>query len=108
MSPIGPALLASLLALAGREPRIDSSADLIVLRDGEQVRGEFVETSPRAGTVTLLVRREWARRHVPHWAKRWEAAEQPLTLRATAERRDRLVAWARERRGGAEDRIMAW
>ena len=92
-------------ACAGQEP----VADTVTLRDGTQVLGEVGETQ---GRVTIfLVRRAWAREHVPDWTRRWEAAEQTATARAVTQRRDRLAAWRRDRASAPateNDRITPW
>lgn len=108
MSPLGSAVLVTLLGLPGPEGPPNSAADAVTLRDGAVVLGEWIESSPRAGTTNFLVRREWARGHVPVWAKKWEATEAPIVRRAAARRRERLEAWARERRAGFDDRISSW
>src|SRR4051812_929521 len=111
MPPHGiAALLASLIGLAGPPAQGETAASLVTLRDGTGVRGEWVEPNAR-GPVGLIVRRGWLRRHAPGWADRWEAVEAPAVRRASAQRRERLEAWRRERaagREGAEDRITTW
>ena len=100
-------LTATAAALAGPEP----VADVLTLRDGARVLGELVETPGR--TNVFLVRRAWAREHVPDWARKWEAAEQTTTARAIAQRRERLSAWRRDRAlappaAAGADRITPW
>lgn len=98
------------LVLAGKPaPPPDNAADLVTLRDGSVVRGQFVESPQRLG-LTMIVRREWARKSVPELAKRWEADEKTALRRAAAQRRERLQAWKRERpvQDGAPDGISAW
>jgi hypothetical protein len=110
MSPHGiVVLLTSLVGFAGPAGPGKTAASLVTLRDGAIVRGEWVEPNAR-GQVGLIVRRAWLRRHAPGWANRWEAVEAPAVRRATAQRRERLESWRRERaagRAGGEDRIVA-
>jgi hypothetical protein len=97
-------------AIDGPDVRGDSATDRVALRDGAVVQGEIVE-APIRGPVNLVVRRDWAHRHVPEWAARWSAAEAPAVRRAMAQRRERLESWRRERsafQGGPQDRINAW
>jgi len=106
MSSIAVAL-AACFALVAPD---DTAADAVTLKDGQVVRGEVDDAAPR-GTVTLLVRRSWAREHLPEWADRWEAAEAPWVKRATDQRRQRLTTWRRERPSpptGPDDRITPW
>jgi hypothetical protein len=97
-------VLAPALTLAA-----DSAADAVTLRDGAVVLGQVVEPAT-PGTLRVLVRRAWARDHVPDWARRWEAAEAPRLLQARRQRRERLEAWRRERRPepGRDDPIGSW
>lgn len=111
MSRAGTAVvLAACLSFPGPAPGADRAADEVTLRDGAVALGEVVEPSPR-GPLLLLLRRDWARRHLPAWADRWEAAEAATGRLAAAQRRDRLAAWNRDRGKsgpGADDRIAAW
>lgn len=111
MSPFGSAvILAAWLALAGADKRDDATADAVTLRDGKVVLGELIDSSPKAGTLSMVVRRAWAREYVPAWADKWEAAEAPGVRRAAAQRRERLDAWRRDRlaRPEPDDRITPW
>ena len=66
MSPFGSAvILAAWLALAGAEKRDDATADAVTLRDGKIVFGELIDSSPKAGTLSMVVRRAWAREARP-------------------------------------------
>jgi hypothetical protein len=89
----------------------DTAADSVTLRDGQVARGEVVEPGPR-GSMSLIVRREWAKTHLKDWEDRWEAAEAPHAARALAQRRERLESWKRERSRhapeGPDDRISSW
>ena len=111
MSPLG--ILVVLTAFPGPvspEANPDATADLVVLRDGQEVRGQVVKRTP-GGPVELLIRREWARWSVPEWVDRWEAAEPPVVRRATDQALQRLRAWKRERAAhpaGDVDRISSW
>jgi hypothetical protein len=89
----------------------ESAADKVTLRDGQVVLGEVGESTPRS--LTLYVRRDWAREHVPAWAERWEKVEKAEVKRAVAQRRERLSAWRRDRSippvlPAAQDRITPW
>jgi hypothetical protein len=83
-------------------------ADVVTLRDGSVVRGEVIEPPSRGGTLTLLVRREWARRHALAWLERSEKAAAPGLTGAVNQRRERLNAWKRERKTDPGDRIRDW
>lgn len=100
MSPgRGSAVPLMVLVLAGTTTAAEGPvADTVVLRDGARVLGEVTSRSGQA--VDLLVRREWARAHVPDWARRWEEIERRTTADAIAQRRARLTAWRRDRRAG--------
>ena len=86
-----------------------STADAVTLRDGKVLLGQVVD-SDRRGPLPVLVRREWARAHLPEKLSAWEKAEALLLRRAEAQRRERLMAWRRDRAllpaGG--ERITAW
>src|SRR5262249_30855032 len=88
-----------------------TAADRITLRDGSVVLGLVTAAGagPR-GSVEILVRRDWAEKHVTAWGKRWDRALESSTRLAARERRERLLAWRRERAGSvpADDRIVAW
>lgn len=88
-----------------------SAADVVTLRDGKLALGQVVEPAPR-GKVVLIIRRAWAQEHLPDWLKKWEAAEAAWAPKARRERRERLLAWKRERTAApdapADDRIVAW
>src|SRR5262249_19747436 len=101
-------ILIGLVALAaGHAP--ETAADAVTLRDGSVVLGQSIEPSPR-GMLTMLVRRAWAEARLPGRAAKWQEAETPTLRRARAARRERLVAWKRDRAAGAGpgDRIVAW
>ena len=82
-----------------------------MLRDGSVALGlvTSVAAGPRGG-LDLLVRRDWADKHVESWAKRWSRAIEQGTKLAVRQRRDRLRSWRRERAANApaDDRIIAW
>lgn len=106
------AALFAALALPGPDPAAphDTAADVVTLRDGKTVAGEIIAPWNPA-SVGLYVRRAWARRHVPEWADRWEAAAAPTLRRASAARRLRLDAWRRDRAAAAPpkgDQISQW
>ena len=105
----GMLLLGGLLVVAADAGATATAADAITLRDGKVVLGQVVEPAPR-GKVLVAARREWARAHVPEWAKRWEAAEAPTVQRARAQRLQRLRDWRRERQvePDADDPIAPW
>jgi hypothetical protein len=83
------------LALGADGPPPVSAADAVTLKDGQIAFGQVVEPAPR-GKVLLVIRREWAARHLADWFKRWEATEKTWAPRARRERRERLQAWRRE------------
>jgi hypothetical protein len=100
----------TVLALAAPPRQAPSTtADTVILRDGQVALGQIVEPAPR-GKVVLLVRRRWAQSQLPEWAKRWETAEAAWVKRARHERRERLIAWRKERTPQAArgDAILAW
>jgi len=86
-----------------------TAADSVTLRDGKVILGEVVEPAPR-GAFVVTIRRSWAHDHLPEMLAKWEVAEAPAARRATAQRRERLVAWRRERpkSAGGNDRITPW
>jgi len=86
----------SLISQAKAPARIETAADVVTLRDGSMVLGQVVESAAR-GTLTMLVRREWASANLPEANKRWRTAEQPTLRRALSQRKERLNAWRRER-----------
>ncbi|HEV3162494.1 MAG TPA: hypothetical protein VGZ22_00535 [Isosphaeraceae bacterium] len=110
-------LLAALLVTQAPAPKAAptqapaTAADVVTLRDGKTALGQVVEAAPR-GKVILLIRRAWAQEHLPEWLKRWEAAEAAWVPKAKLERRERLVAWKRERAGSPKpehnDVILEW
>jgi hypothetical protein len=87
------------------------AAERITLRDGSVVLGLIttVTTGPR-GSLELLVRRDWAREHLPRWGPRWERAVEGGTRLAARQRAERLAAWRRQRARSRPDgdRILAW
>ena len=104
-------LTGSLIGLQDPAGKAATAADRITLRDGSVVLGlvTSVAAGPRGG-VDLLVRRDWADKHVESWAKRWSRAIEQGTRLAVRQRRDRLRSWRRERAASisADDRIIAW
>ncbi len=87
-----------------------TASDAITLEDGSVVRGQVAEGA-RFGGVTVLVRRDWARRNAPAWLSRWERQELPLILRGRRERKERLIAWRRDRILNSipsGDRMTSW
>src|SRR5262249_43578541 len=102
-------VLAVAIAAAPAPAPVETAADQVTLRDGQNVLGAVVDPAPR-GVLTVLVRRAWAREHVPDWWKRWQAAETGSVRRALARRRGRLEAWRKERgaRPERDDPILAW
>ena len=103
MSPL--AFVVVLSTWAGQASPV---ADELTLRDGAVVRGEVVESSPRGGLLTLLVRRDWARRHASAWLDRWDQAAAPHRKAGVLQRRARLDAWRRERPAVSGDRVRDW
>jgi hypothetical protein len=107
---IGPVIASLALTFASAQPpAAGTAADTVTLRDGQVALGQMVEPAP-SGKVLILVRRAWAEEHVPDWAKRWETAEAVWAKRARLERRERLVAWRKERAADAAqgDAIGSW
>ena len=81
----------------------DAVADVLTLRDGAAVRGEVVELSPKAGTVTVIKRRDWARKHRPAGWNAGKRPERPAGKSASTSAASGLTAWrrgARRRRRG--------
>src|SRR4051794_14665500 len=85
-----------LLTAAGPPPVPESAADAVTLRDGSVVLGQVIEPAPR-GALALLVRRAWAEEKLPEFVKRWQDAEAPSLRQAVRQRRERLLAWRRDR-----------
>jgi hypothetical protein len=103
------AFLLGIAALGLATPSPHTTADAVTLRDGMVVLGQVID-SDRRGPLLMLVRREWAAKNLPERTAAWEKSEAPLTQRAEAQRRERLIAWKRERRpnAGEGDRITPW
>ena len=99
--------LGSLLALASLGQA--TAADSVTFRDGKVALGQVVDSDKR-GPLLMIVRRDWAEKNLPEKAAAWEKAEVPLVKKADALRRERLIAWRRDRPAGAApgDRITAW
>ncbi len=102
MMTIWPLGLALLLA-----PETTTAADVVALRDGKVILGQVVE-APSKAKLTVIVRRAWARAHLPDRIKAWEAAASTSARSARDQRRQRLDAWRRERPEEAHDSIAAW
>jgi hypothetical protein len=100
------ALVLATSLLGGVPPR-DSAADAVTLRDGTVVLGQIVEPAPR-GRVSVVLRRSWAEARISHRARRWEQAQSAVSQRTVAQRRERLLAWKRERAAAANDPIASW
>jgi len=102
-------LLIGLVLLGLTPPIWDNAADSVILPDGKIVLGELLE-SDRRGPQWMLVRRGWAAANLPAKALAWEKAEASTVRKAEAQRRDRLLAWKRDRRPdpAAGDRITPW
>ncbi len=85
------------------------AADAVTLKDGKVLLGQVVD-SGRRGPLLMVIRRAWASASVPDKLAAWEKAEAPIVRRAEAQRRDRLVAWRRDRAAGRPegDRITLW
>lgn len=96
------ACLIAILALGQQ-----SAADAVTLRDGAIVLGQVVETQTR-GRLGVIVRREWAKEHLPDRCGRWIAAEARNVKLAREQRRQRLEAWLRERPAAERDAVREW
>jgi hypothetical protein len=104
-------LAGSLIAAQHAPAKPATAADRITLRDGSVVLGLVtVAASGPRGAVEVLVRRDWAEKHLAAWVKRWDKTLESSARSAARQRRERLLAWRRERAGGvpADDRIVAW
>ncbi len=97
------------LAVVPGTPPAGSAADAVSLRDGKVLLGQVVD-SDRRGPLLVLARRAWVEANLPDHAEAWAKAEAPLARRAAAQRRQRLIAWRRERRPDPAqgDRIGPW
>jgi hypothetical protein len=104
-------LAGALVAAQHATAKPAAAADRITLRDGSIVLGLVTAagSGPR-GSIELLVRRDWAEKHVASWVKKWDKALESSSRLAARQRRERLQAWRRERAGGvpADDRIVGW
>jgi len=102
-------VLAGCLATATAQDA--TAADRVVLRDGRALLGLITspEAGPRGG-FDMLVRRDWAEKHVEDLAAKWERNAESVARPAIARRRERLTAWRRERAGfvAAGDPIVSW
>ena len=58
----------------------------------------------------MLVRRDWAESHVKTWAGKWNRTIASGARLAAGRRRERLLAWQRDRAAGraGDDRIGPW
>jgi hypothetical protein len=97
--------LVLLLPLAGADP--GSAADRILLSDGDVILGQVLDNGP-PNLLRLVVRRDWAREHLPDRLAYWEKLEATRARRARAERLGRLQAWRQERQAPADDPLAAW
>lgn len=86
-----------------------TAADVVTLRDGRVILGQVIET-PARGRIPVVVRREWARAHIPEKFRAWESSEARTSRRAEADRRRRLNAWRDDRIATEkpDDAILAW
>jgi hypothetical protein len=109
MASMSLALGLLVLLQAKPQPVPETAADAVVLRDGTVVLGQVAESGPR-GPLVMHVRRAWAEANVGDRARRWAEAERPELKRAAVLRRERLIAWRRERvkEPGRDDRIGDW
>src|SRR3954471_6495325 len=102
-------ILAGSLAAAQPAPDRATAADRITLRDGSVVLGLVTSAAsgPR-GSIELLVRRDWAEKDLKTWAKKWDRVLESSSRTAARQRRERLMAWRRDRAGSvpADDRIV--
>lgn len=97
--------------LAAAQDATATAADRVVLRDGRVLLGLITspEAGPRGG-FDMLVRRDWAEKHVEDLAAKWERNAATTARPAIAKRRERLADWRRERAGFAPagDPILVW
>ncbi len=102
-------LVALLVDTPQGPPAPATAADAVTLKDGKVLLGQVVE-SDRRGPLAMVIRRAWASANVPDKLAAWEKLEGPVVRRAEAQRRERLVAWRRDRAAGAAegDRIAPW
>jgi hypothetical protein len=87
------------------------AAERVTLKDGSVALGMVTSvTNGSRGSVELLVRRDWARAHLPNWAPRWERAIENGTRLAARQRSERLAAWRQQRVTNRHegDRILGW
>jgi hypothetical protein len=112
-----PMISAAILAIAsictlGMDPgdHAEPVADEVILSDGSPLLGE-VQTPSERGVTLVVVRRAWAKAHLPKQLARWESLERPGIKRAIQQRRNRLQVW-RALRGevaeGKSNAIDAW
>lgn len=101
--------LFSLFVLTASPKSETTAADVLTLRDGQEVRGQVAELSPK-GKLAFIVRRAWIEQHAPELARQWAAVETPVVKRARMQRVNRLVDWRRERvpAPGETDPILSW
>jgi hypothetical protein len=85
--------------------------DRVTLRDRSLVLGLVTSVSPQQrGPVEFLVRRDWARKHLPRRMPAWERSSVNATRIALAQRKERLRAWRKDRTANpvADDRVIKW
>jgi hypothetical protein len=108
------ALVLALLVPEADGPRTAAPSpafDRITLRDRSVVLGLVISISPQPrGPVEFLVRRDWARQHLPRRMPAWERSSVSAARIALAQRRERLHAWRKERAANPadDDRIIPW
>ena len=100
----GPLVLALMLATAAlggepptpRQPKRDTTADVVILKDGSAVLGEFSEFTHHGG-ILMIVRRDWAKTNQAAHLPQWEKAEEGVVMPAIAKRLERMELWKRDR-----------
>jgi len=85
--------------------------DRITLRDRSVALGLVTSVSPQQrGPVEFLIRRDWARKHLPRRMPGWERSSASAARIALAQRKERLRTWRKDRAANPadDDRIIAW
>lgn len=101
------ALLGLILALSGAKGAA-TTADVVVLRGGDEIRGQ-VDTKSSRGRVVVIARRDWVRQHLADRFDAWQRAEAEDGAKARDQRAERLRQWRHDRKeAGDRDPIASW
>ena len=81
---------------ATKTAKRDTTADVVNLKNGSSVLGEFVESTHNGGML-MIVRRDWAKSQHPSAIDKWEKNESEVVGPAITKRLERMEAWKSDR-----------